>query len=135
MDAENINYRIFEEFKLPHRTGLVYPLIVGNKVFTGNSAGGLDSYLGFGQFNAINMGVSAAKWISGGENYERQISDILKRNLQLRQLRKVFNRLKNKDYDNIVAAIGMPGIKQFMYDSNINIAKIGAALSRMFLKK
>ncbi len=132
--ADN-NYNILEEFKLNHQAGYVYPLQVTNKIFVGNSAGGIDPYLGFGLFNSVVTGISAARTIAKGVDYEAQIKDIIKRNLYMRQFRKTFNVLSQKDYDKILAFIGVPGIKQLLYDSNFNVEKAGAGIARLLRKK
>ncbi|NJD02179.1 MAG: dehydrogenase [Ruminiclostridium sp.] len=135
LDAENIRYTIIEEFKLEHRAGYVYPLRIGNTFFIGNSAGGLDPFLGFGHFNAAVTGVAAARSIAAGLDYNRQLKQIIKRNLEMRQFRKVFDNMPNKDYDRIITAICLPGIKQLLYHSPVNISKIGAFLSKFILQK
>ncbi len=134
LDTENIRYTIVEEFKMEHRAGYVYPLRLDNIFFIGNSAGGLDPFLGFGHFNGAVTGVAAARSIAEGLPYDRQIKQIIKRNLEMRQFRKAFDSMTNKDYDKVVAAIGLPGIKQLLYHSPVNISKIGALFSRFIIK-
>lgn len=134
LDTENIRYTIVEEFKLEHRSGYVYPLLADNVFFIGNSAGGLDPFLGFGLFNGVVTGVAAARSIATGMDYYKQVKQIIKRNNETRQFRKVFNNLTNKDYDRVVAAIGLPVVKQLLYHSPLNVAKIGAFLSKFVLK-
>ncbi len=135
LSAENIKYRVIEGFKLEHRAGLVYPMTPGKFIFAGNAGGGIDSYLGFGIFNAMTMGVAAGRTIAKGLDYEKQIRTVLRRTLQLRQFRKVFNKLDNRDYNLIVALIGMPVIKQIMYKTNLNVISIGSLMSRLFLRE
>ncbi len=135
LDTENIRYTIIEEFKLEHRSGNVYPMRVDNIFFIGNSAGGLDPFLGFGHYNSAVTGVSAARSIAEGLAYDKQVKQIVKRNNEMRQFRKVFDNLTNKDYDRIVAAIGVPGIKQLLYHSPVNISQIGAFLSKFIIVK
>jgi digeranylgeranylglycerophospholipid reductase len=132
--TEKIKYTIVEEFKLEHRAGFVYPLNIGNIYFTGNSAGGIDPFLGFGIFNSVVTGVSAARSILTGENYEKQLKYIMKRNIHMRQFRRVFDKMTNKDCDNLIASIGLPGIKQALYSSRLNISSIGAFASKFILK-
>ena len=137
LDAENIKYTIVEEFKSEHRGGFVYPLNVGNIFFAGNATGGLDPFLGFGAINAVTTGACVARTIAKGKDYEKQIKSIIKRNIQMRQFRKVFNTLTNKDYDNIVSVIDTPGLKQWLYSFplNTNVAKYGAFASKFILNE
>lgn len=101
---------------------------VGNVFFAGNATGGLDPFLGFGAVNAVTTGTAVARTIVKGKDYEKQIKSIIKRNAQMRQFRKVFNILTNKDYDNIVSVIGAPDLKKWLYSFplNANVAKYGA---------
>lgn len=132
---ESIKYTIVEEFKLQHVAGFAYPHKIDNLYFAGNSGGAIDSFLGFGQFNSIAMGVLAARSIVLGYDFEDLIKPIVKRNKQYYQFRKAFNELTNKDYDSLVAAIGLPGVKQALYKTHLNIAKYGAYYLKSKLKK
>jgi digeranylgeranylglycerophospholipid reductase len=132
--AENIKYEMIETYKLSHQAGYVYPLTIGKIIFAGNSAGGFDPFLGFGILHAVKMGVAAARTIATGISYEDQIRSVLATNKRLRQFRKAFNTLTNKDYDNIVTLLGLPGIKHLLYDTGLNIVKIGATLRNLLTK-
>lgn len=131
--SENIKHIIIDEFKLEHRAGLVYPLTVGNIIFIGNAAGMLDPFLGFGHFNTIVTGASAARTMVKGIDYEWQLRDIIRRNHDMREFRKVYNTLTNKGYDNVLSVLEIPGLKKLFYSFplNINIVKIGSFLSRL----
>lgn len=129
--SENIKYEIIEEFKLHHVAGYVYPKTVENIIFAGNAGGGIDPFLGFALLNAVAMGVSSARTIAKGIDYEAQIKDLMNMNLQMWELRKNFNKLSNKDYDNLISIISMPGIKQLMYNTPVNIRKIAAIASKI----
>jgi flavin-dependent dehydrogenase len=135
LNAENIKYEIIETFKLPHNAGYVYPPALGKFIFVGNAAGGFEPFLGFGLLHGIIMGISAARTIATGKSYEKQIKSVISENIRMRYIRKTFNTLTNRGYDNIVSLIGMPGIKQVLYDSRINIVKAGAFLSRFLLTR
>ncbi|MBC7765164.1 MAG: NAD(P)-binding protein [Hyphomonadaceae bacterium] len=134
LSAENIQYDIVEEFKLQHLAGNVYPHQTENKYFIGNAGGAIDSFLGFGQVNSIVMGVMAARAIVQGVDYETLIADIVKRNKQFYEFRKAFNSIDNKDYDKIIASIGLPGIKQVLYKLPTNIIKYGSKILRKIEK-
>lgn len=130
----NIKYKILEEYKLKHNLGVAYPRIYKNIILAGNSAGGADPFLGFGMLNAIIMGVSAARTIAKGWDYEEQIKSVIQRNFELKKFREAFNKLDNKDYDNIISIIGMPVIKQLLYYSPLNITKVGSMAVRLIAK-
>ncbi|WP_027340043.1 NAD(P)/FAD-dependent oxidoreductase [Halonatronum saccharophilum] len=122
----DIKYKIIEEFKLAHNLGYAYPRIYKNIIFVGNSAGGVDPFLGFGMLNAITMGVAAARTIAKGWDYEKQIKPVIQNNLEMKRFRKAFDNLNNKGYDNLMTAISLPGIKHLLYYTPINVTKVGA---------
>lgn len=129
--TEKIKYTIVEEFKIQHFGGFVYPHKVENIYFVGNAGGAIDSFLGFGQFNSISMGVLAARSIVDGSDYEESIKDIVNKNKEYYRFRKAFNTLENDDYDKLISSIGMPGIKDVLYHSPFNIAKYGAKFLKL----
>lgn len=124
--TENIRYTIVEEFKLQYIGGYAYPHKTDNVYFVGNAGGAIDSFLGFGQLNAVTMGVMAARSILEGEAYEELIKHIVRRNKEFYRFRKAFDRLSDTDYDTLIASIGLPGTKQVLYKSNLNIARYGS---------
>ncbi|PRX33582.1 flavin-dependent dehydrogenase [Orenia metallireducens] len=134
LDRANINYKIIEEYKLKHNLGIAYPKVYKNMIFAGASAGGLDPFLGFGLINAIDMGVAAARTIIKGWSYEKQIKDIIKRNFELKKFREAYNKLDNKDLDNLISVIGLPGIRHLTYYSPLNITQIGSLAIKLMEK-
>ncbi len=133
--TENIKYTIIEEFKLEHLAGYAYPNKVNNIYFIGNAGGALDSFLGFGQVNAIVTGIMAARSICTGEDYEKLIKPITRRTKQFYEFRKAFNNLTNDNYDTLIRSIGLSGVKQILYQSSLNIPKYGAKFLRINKKK
>ncbi len=135
LQGENINYPIVEEFKMQHESGFAYPFVLGNLIFIGNAGGGVEPFLGFGLLNASTMGVSAARTIALGWSFEKQIKNIMQRNDEFRRFRKMYNTMTNNQYDMLVASLGLPGIKQLLYSTNINLSKYGAIASKLLLKR
>lgn len=135
LTEECIKYKITEEFKLEHKSGYVYPLTVDNFIFTGNSAGAIDPFLGFGQFNSITTGVMAARSIVLGKDYEKLVWRFRENIIQMQEFRKFYDSLDNKGYDRIITAIGLPGIKQIAYHSPFDVIKIGTALMKLIPAK
>ena len=124
--AENIDYPVIEKFRINHVAGFVYPNTVKNMLLAGNAGGALSSFLGFGQFNSIIMGVMAARSMVYGVDYGSLLGNIKNKNKQKHQLRKAINKVKNKDYDKAAALIGLPGIKQLIYNTRLDVIKYGA---------
>lgn len=133
--TENLRLTMVDEFKIPHSSGYAYPHKIDNMYFTGNAGGATDSFLGFGQFNAITMGIMAARSIINGEDYEMLIKDIVKRNKQYYHLRKEFNDLRNRHYNHLMGLVGKPGIKHVLYHSPINVLKSGSAYMKHKYRK
>lgn len=121
--TENFKYTIVEEFKLPHKSGYVYPHRYENLIFIGNSGGGVEPFLGFGHLNSATMGFSAARTIIKGYDFENQIKKIMDRNLNMRHIRKSFEKQTNSNYDNIIAGLRLPGVESMIYNTNINVVK------------
>ena len=131
---EKIRYTIIEEFKLEHRSGHVYPRQVDNLYMIGNAGGGVEPFLGFGHVNGLTMGIAAARSIIQGISYEGQLTQIIDRNIQMRDFRKMFNKMSNASYDIMVPLVGFPGIKHLLYHTNINVSKYGSIASRLLLQ-
>lgn len=95
----------------------------------------MEPFLGFGHLNASIMGVSAARTIALGWDFEKQIKGIVKRNDEMRRFRMMFNKMSNNHYDALIASLGLPGIKQLIYSTNINVSRYGSLASRLVLGK
>lgn len=125
---ENIRYPVIEEFTLHHVTGYVYPKLVDNIIFVGLAGGSIEPFLGFGQYNSLSMGVYAARAIAEGLDYQKLCKNIDKKNLQLYQLRRGFNRLNNKGYDRLLTFLSIPGMRTFLYKNPVNLLPIGSGI-------
>ena len=133
--SENIKCPLVEEFKLNHQSGRVYPHKVDNILLTGNAGGVIDPFLGFGVLGSVVTGVMAARSIILNKPYDKLIEGILKTNLQLYEFRKALNSVNNDAYDKIVSSIGLPGVRQLIYKSPINIIKYGSYVLKAMPKK
>ncbi|HAN10317.1 MAG TPA: dehydrogenase [Clostridiales bacterium] len=133
-NAENLKYPVVEEFKINHISGFVYPHKVSNILFAGNAGGSMEPFLGFGVFNSIVMGVMAGKSIVTGLDYEDLLKDIVNKNKQKYQLRKLVNMATNKGYDNAFTVVSQPGIRQLIYNTSIDVVKHGANIVKFLTK-
>jgi hypothetical protein len=59
----------------------------------------------------------------------------MKRNDEFRRFRRMFNTMTNNQYNVLVASLGLPGLKQLLYSTNINLSKYGAIASKLLVKK
>lgn len=125
---EDIKYIVTEEFRLKHETGYIYPNKVGNVYLVGSARGGIEPFLGFGQMNSLVAGTLVARAIAEGKNYDKLLKNIDLGIRKMVEFRRAYNTLSNKGYDVIVPILGMTGVKQLIYDSNLDIAKIGGTI-------
>lgn len=125
---ENINCTIEKEFTVTHKTGYVYPHKINNIYLVGTASGGIDPFLGFGQLNAFITGAKAAKSIALEKNYENLLKKQIDHIMNLYEYRKLYDSATNDSYDKLLNFISIPGIKQFIYDSNIDVVKYSGNL-------
>ncbi|WP_432405301.1 NAD(P)/FAD-dependent oxidoreductase [Wukongibacter sp. M2B1] len=129
---EGIKLTVVKEFKLKHETGYVYPSQVGNVYLAGGARGGIEPFLGFGQMNSIASGTMVARAIAEGKDYEKLLKTIDMGIRRMIEFRRSFNRMTNQGYDTFVPTIGLPGVKQLIYDTNLDISKIGGGILGAF---
>jgi len=129
-EVEKFSYTILQEFSIEHTSGSVYPHQVGNILLTGNAGGFIEPFLGFGQLAALRSGVYAGRAIAEGRSYPRLVRDLHQEVLRNMAFRRILSTLTNEDYDRLVAAVTLPGIKQLIYNTNLDILPAtGQALS------
>jgi digeranylgeranylglycerophospholipid reductase len=129
--SENLNYVIEEEYKINHVSGYVYPHRIGNIFLTGNAAGMLDPFLGFGVIGSVVSGVMAARSIVNNLDYEKLLHKIVKHNLRLLEFRKAINSISNAGYDFIISSISVPGLKHLLYYTPLNVIKLGSGILKL----
>ncbi|MFZ5643068.1 MAG: FAD-dependent oxidoreductase [Bacillota bacterium] len=117
-------YDLLETWELPHHAGTVSTNKVGKVFFVGTAGGGVEPFLGFGQFNAIFSGVMAAKSIVKGIDINPLLKGLRKKSNDLLVLRKLLNAATNKDFDRLLTAMKTPGFRSLVYKTNIDIIKI-----------
>ncbi|MFZ5632727.1 MAG: NAD(P)-binding protein [Bacillota bacterium] len=133
-EMERLPYDRVNEIIVEHNAGFVYPHQVGNLLFVGIAGGFLEPFLGFGLISAVKSGVLAGRAIATGQKYEDlivQLKEDMQHSLILRDL---FNRAENYHYDRLMSLLGIPGIKQFIYNTNFDVVRIGSAAIAGFKK-
>ncbi|MHB8916998.1 MAG: NAD(P)/FAD-dependent oxidoreductase [Desulfocucumaceae bacterium] len=126
-ELEKHPYDLINEIIVVHNAGFVYPHQVGNVLFAGIAGGFLDPFLGFGALSSMKSGVLAARAITGGKRYEDlivQLKEDMQHSLVCRDL---FSKISNRDYDRLVATVGVPGIKHLVYNTNTDVLRIVSA--------
>ena len=127
-------YNLIETWELPHHAGLVTTNKVRNIYFIGAAGGGAEPFLGFGQFNAVYQGVMAARSISHGYDMKHLLKDLNKKSIELTTLRTLLNAATNENYDLLLTIMKLPGYRSLLYNTNINIIKFLATLTKPYAK-
>lgn len=117
-------YNMLETWELPHIAGTVTSNRVGKIYFIGAAGGGVEPFLGFGQFNAIMSGVMAARSIIHGTDVNLLLSDVKKKSQELMTLRPLLNAATNKDFDRLLTIMKAPGLRSLIYRTDIDIIKL-----------
>ncbi|TCO74964.1 NAD(P)/FAD-dependent oxidoreductase [Marinisporobacter balticus] len=127
LNTEHLLYKILETRDIEQTVGSVNTLKLGNLYFVGNAGGFLDSLLGFGSMNAIESGLMAGKCIANNLDYNKLLSPILKDLQSLHNFRKRLNTFENRDFDRLITFLGLPIIKQYIYNNPFcNISKLSS---------
>lgn len=121
ISLEKINFEVIDSYEINYSTGLTSRRQVDNILLAGASGGFTDSFLGLGLFAALSSGALAARAIAEGWDYEKLTATLSNRTSRLIAFRKFFNILGNKEIDRLVHGITLPGIRQVIYNTNLDI--------------
>lgn len=127
-ETEKHPWDIVFEAMVEHISGFVYPHQIENILLAGTAGGFLEPFLGFGLLSAAQSGVLAGRSIATGKKYEellQQLKEDMKHSLTFRD---IFANLGNAEMDRLVAVLGTPGIKQFIYNTNIDLIRATTAV-------
>ncbi|OAT81276.1 NAD(P)/FAD-dependent oxidoreductase [Desulfotomaculum copahuensis] len=131
-EIEKFSYHMVQHFSLEHNSGFVYPHQVGNVLLAGNAGGFIEPFLGFGMLAALRSGVYAGRAIAEGRSYEELVHDLHQEIIEALAIRQTMNAFTNEDYDRLVAALTLPGIKQLIYNTNLDLLPLtGQALDHL----
>lgn len=117
-------YDMLETWELPHHAGTVTTNRVRNVYFTGAAGGGVEPFLGFGQFNAIVSGVMVARSIAHGLDIDVLLENLREKSRELSKLRPLMNAATNQDFDRLLALMKSPGLRTMIYRTRIDIVKL-----------
>lgn len=118
------NHNMLESWELPHHSGFVSTNRLGKLYFVGTAGGGVEPFLGFGQFNAVVTGVMAARSITQGTDINYLLKDLRKKAQELNTLRPLLNKATNQDLDRLLAILKTPGLRPIVYNTDIDIIKL-----------
>lgn len=105
-----------------------------NILLTGRAAGLVDRVLGVGAVEAMISGTMAARAIARKEDYNSMVKPLQSHIESISTFRKNINNFSNADFDKIVSLLGTPGIKQAIYNTNINLIGMAGSVLKMLNK-
>jgi digeranylgeranylglycerophospholipid reductase len=117
-------YNLLQTWELPHITGRLDMHRVNNVYFIGAAGGSVEPFLGFGQLNAIMTGVMAARSIAQNKDIDFLLKGHISKLNQLSSLRMLLNRATNDQLDKTLSMIKLPGIKNLVYNTDIDVIKL-----------
>ncbi|HYE82597.1 MAG TPA: NAD(P)/FAD-dependent oxidoreductase [Clostridia bacterium] len=129
---ENINYHISITTDTEHDCGFVQPIQMGNILFVGNAAGFTDDLIGCGSLNAIESGMLAAHAITYGKDYVTLSKPIFEDIVKFHEFRKSMNTMDNAKINLLVKALGLPIIKNTMYNNPFFRMSAASKSSRLY---
>ena len=132
--TRDLPYQVIETCDREDVVGFCKPVKIDNVIFTGNTAGVIDSTFGFGTLNAIESGFLAARSIINNTNYYESLKPITEYVKKLCEFRTALDDFDNKDYDNLMLLMSMPGIKQVLYNTSIGNAGNTTVLASLLNK-
>ncbi len=136
LEKEKIQYKIIETRDWESNLGFVSPLQIDNMYMIGNAGGLVGTFLGFGAVNAIESGFISGRCIAKNLHYPKRTASIVKDVKMKYELRQMMNGFDNKDYDRLITFLGLPVIKQLLYNNplyNINQSAYIVKLYKRFM--
>ncbi|MFZ5642797.1 MAG: NAD(P)/FAD-dependent oxidoreductase [Bacillota bacterium] len=127
LSTEKIRCIEKDSFLLEHIAGICQPKEVGNILLVGNAGGFMESFLGFGIYNAIASGVLAAQAIYEKTSYQAKMSYLDKTIHQSIPIRRALNMIGNSGYDSLLGLIKIPLLNNLIYNTNINFLELEAS--------
>ena len=127
LKTRRLGYPMVYQWDIEHIAGYVYPCQVNNTLFVGISGGFMDALLGYSIFSSLFTGVLAARAIAGGEPFPRAVAPLQRTMLDSFSLRRALDRMENDDLDRLVAALALPGVRDVVCHSRLNVLGAAAA--------
>ncbi|HYF84523.1 MAG TPA: dehydrogenase [Clostridia bacterium] len=118
----------------PFSTGKVRKFQVRNILLAGRAAGLTERLLGVGAPEGIISGILAARAIINNEDYTKQVEKVRNHVENISSFRKIIEKFDNNDYDKLIAALDTPGIKQIIYNTNIDFADMAGRIIKHVTK-
>lgn len=130
--GEKITNTIIKTSDVESCIGFVCPPKVNNIYFIGVAGGFIDSVLEFGMLNGIESGLFAAQSIAKDISFDKLIKPIIKDLKNKHEFRKSLNTFSNNDFDKLIKFLGLPIIKQLIYNNPLSKVTHGTLLAKMY---
>jgi digeranylgeranylglycerophospholipid reductase len=104
--------------------GKVNKFSIGNVLLAGRSAGLTERVLGCGGFEALISGTLAARAIANGDDYDKLVKPLQDHVENISSYRKIIDKFTNDDFDKLISALEIPGVKQIIYNTGISFSDI-----------
>ncbi|WP_202710210.1 NAD(P)/FAD-dependent oxidoreductase [Sporosalibacterium faouarense] len=136
LEMENLNHLDFIYKLTPpsFQLGRVRKFQVDNVFLAGRAAGLTERLLGVGGPEAIMSGVYAARSVIQGEDYTKLMKPLKKHVENVSAFRDIVNKFENKDFDRMLSVLGTPGVKQAIYNTNMNFVDAIGKVLKFFNK-
>jgi len=115
---------IVQAFEIQHLGLLLSKQRVGNILLAGNSGGFSDSLLGLDSLSGMASGALAGIAIAENMDYDRLVEPIVSRMRRLAAFRDILDTLDSSGIDRLIRVATLPGIKQVLSNSNIDILSL-----------
>lgn len=135
LDQEKITYTLKQHFLKEHIAGFCYQREIDNILLVGNSGGLMETFLGFGIYNAIASGVLAAKAIVDNLSYQSLAAKFNDKLYKSYLVRQRLNNYTNEDYDRLLGLLSFLPVNRMIYNTNLDVLTMHEKLSRLCLIK
>lgn len=126
--------QILETYEDTHNIGHVLQNRYKNMIFVGFAGGFLDPLFAFGQIASMASGAYAAKTIVEGANFDKLMANWLKRNDNLRIMRRYVDKFNDDDFDRAMRIIRTPSLRTLLSHSNVNLIRIFSLLTKVMVR-
>jgi len=134
LDGIKWDIDVMEIYENPHNIGHVFQHRHKNMIFVGLAGGFLDPLFAFGQIASLDSGASAAKAIVEGKDYDLLVKNWLRRNNNMRIMRRYVDKFTDDDFDIAMKTIKTPFFRTIASRSNLNLIQILSFLAKTMVR-
>lgn len=124
LDTAKIDTAPLEYADINVPTGKVKNNILGKYLLVGDAGGFLEPFLGLGGLAAIETGIIAARSIVYNLDFNKEINLFRLKRERLSAIKRTADKVGNGLFNLIVATENLPGIKQLIYKSSLELLEL-----------